>query len=168
MIIYQEKGEGLSHYLAANGVTLSEVYTKDLPTVWQANKDDETVNALIEAYNPWTYEKAKKLSEINNWLEDQVELILRDIPKVEQNSWHKQVAEARGLQPLSMLLGIAAGRGITVEELITKVLAKEQAFSDYYSLKQGERDRVETLVKAFPDAGDYHRLPELWALSCMA
>lgn len=166
MIEYIDKGAGLSDWLSSHGATLSEIYT-DGVAVLVSNKSDDEINALIRAYNPWPFEKAKKFAEINNWLQEQVELILSDIPKVEQNSWHKQVSEARGLQPLSMLLGIAAGRGIAVEELITKVLAKEKAFSDYYAAKQGERDRVETLIKALPDEGEYHRLPELWALSCM-
>lgn len=165
MINYIEKGEGLTKYLATFGITLSEVYT-DGKAVWECNVSADIVNAKIAEFNPWSFEKAKKLVEINEWLENQIELVLKDIPKVEQNSWHKQVSEARGLQPLSMLLGIAAGRGITVQELIAKVLAKEQAFSDYYAAKQGERDRVETLVKAFPDEGEYHRLPELWCLQC--
>lgn len=166
MITYQEKGEGLTVYLAEKGVTLSEVYTKGGPIVWQSNVDDETVNTLIEMYNPWSYEKNKKFAEINEWLENQIQLILKDIPESEQKSWPTQVLEARGLQPLLMLVGIANRRGITVEELKAKVLAKEQAFSDYYSLMQGERDRVETIVKAMPNEGDYHRLPELWALTC--
>lgn len=166
MINYQEKGEGLARYLASFDIELAEVYD-GVVVRWESNVSFELVNEKIESYNPWPYEKAKKFAEINQWLENQVELVLSDIPKVEQNSWHKQVAEARGLQPLSMLIGIAARRGISVQELVAKVLAKEKAFSDYYALMQGERDRVETLVKAFPDVGEYHRLPELWALSCM-
>lgn len=166
MIEYIDKGAGLSDWLSSHGATLSEIYT-DGVAVLVSNKSDDEINALIRAYNPWPFEKAKKFAEINNWLQDQVELILSDIPKVERDSWPTQVAEARGLQPLSMLIGIAARRGISAEELVTKVLAKEKAFSDFYADRQGERDRVETLVKGFPDEGDYHRLPELWALSCM-
>lgn len=161
MINYIEKGYGLHKYLAD-----LQYYLEEQDGVWICNKPDEEVNALIASYNPWPSEKAAKLVEINEWLENQIELVLKDIPKVEQNSWHKQVSEARGLQPLSMLLGIAARRGITVDLLIDKVLEKEKAFSDYYSLMQGERDRVETLVKAFPDEGSYELLPDLWALSC--
>ena len=166
MINYIEKGAGLSEWLSSHGATLSEIYTDGVP-VLVSNKSDAEINALIQSYNPWPFEKAKKFAEINNWLQEQVELVLSDIPKVERDSWHKQVSEARGLQPLSMLLGIAAGRGIPVQDLVAKVLAKEKAFSDYYATKQGERDRIETLIKALPDEGDYHRLPELWALSCM-
>lgn len=171
MINYIEKGEGLGKYLESFGITLSEVYTKTddgFKVEFVSNKPDEEVNQKIQEFNPWAFEKAKKFSEINNWLQDQVEYILSDIPKVERDSWPTQIAEARGLQPLSMLIGIALRRGIPVEDLIVKVLAKEKSFSDFYAEKQGERDRVETLVKSFPNEGDYHRLPELWALSCMA
>jgi hypothetical protein len=163
VINYTEKGFGLHKDLANKGVFIEQAQTGE----WVSNASDEYTNSLIEAYNPWPVEKAKKFAEINNWFESQVELVLKDIPKIEQNSWHKQVSEARGLQPLSMLIGIASVRGIPVEELVAKVLAKEEAFSNYYALKQGERDRVETLIKALPDEGEYHRLPELWALSCM-
>lgn len=165
MIVYTEKGAGLGEYLQSFGITLSEVYENGAAK-WESNAPDELVNAKIAEYNPWAVEKAKKFAEINDWLENQIQLVLSGIPKSEQASWPTQVAEARGVQPLSMLIGIASRRGISVEELKAKVLAKEQMFSDYYSVMQGERDRVETLVKAMPDDGEYHRLPELWALSC--
>lgn len=166
MINYIEKGDGLGKFLESFGITLSEVYEGGVAR-WESNVADELVNAKIAEYNPWAVEKAKKFAEINDWLENQIQLVLSGIPKSEQASWPTQVAEARGVQPVSMLIGIARRRGITVEELKTKVLAKEQMFSDYYSDMQGERDRVEALVKAFPNEGEYHRLPELWELSCM-
>lgn len=165
MIDYVEKGEGLSQFLASFEISLSEVYD-NAGVRWESNKPDEIVNAKIAEYNPWPFEKAKKFSEINQWLEDRVELILSSVPKVERDSWPTQVAEAHGIRPPSMLVGIAKRRGISVDELIAKVLIKEKAFSDYYADMQGERDRIESLVKAFPDEGDYHRLPELWALKC--
>lgn len=162
MINYIEKGNSLHDFLASH-----QCYLEERDGVWICNKSDEEVNSLIAAHNPWPSEKANKLAEINEWLENQIQLVLSGIPKSEQASWPTQVAEARGIQPVSMLVGIARRRGISVEELKAKVLVKEQMFSDYYSDMQGERDRVEALVKAFPNEGEYHRLPELWELSCM-
>lgn len=166
MINYIDKGEGLLQHLSSLGVF---IYWLDgnIQCVLPENMTVGGVNTIIQEYNPWPSEKAKKLIEINEWLETQIQLVLSGIPKSEQASWPTQVAEARGIQPISMLAGIARRRGISVEELKAKVLAKEQMFSDYYSDMQGERDRVEALVKAFPTEGEYHRLQELWALSCM-
>lgn len=165
MINYINKGDGLLKLLNNYGV-----YIYWLDGEIQCSKPDslsyEEVNSIIDGYNPWAYEKSMKLAEINAWLENQIQLILNAIPKSEQISWSIQVDEATGVKPLRMLLGIAQRRGISVETLIAKVLAKSEAFSDYYSLMQGERDRVEDLVKAFPDEGQYELLPDLWALSC--
>lgn len=175
MINYQEKGAGLGDYLASFNITLSEVYD-DGTVRWECSVPNgllidgktpaDVVNEKIEEYNPWATEKSKKFNEINEWLENQIALILSDIPQSERSSWPTQVAEARGLQPISMLASIARRRGITVDDLKAKVLYKEQLFSSYYGEMQGERDRIETLVKSFPDEGSYERLPELWSLHC--
>lgn len=161
MINYINKGNSLYDFL-----TSQQCYLEERDGVWICNKSDEEVNTLIASYNPWPVEKAAKLAEINEWLENQLQLVLSSIPKSEQTSWSIQVDEATGVKPLRMLLGIAQRRGIPVETLIAKVLAKSEAFSGYYSLMQGERDRVEDLVKAFPDEGQYELLPDLWALQC--
>lgn len=161
--IKQDLGYGLTEHLAAHGVLLVQ---RD--GAWIAEgATDEQAQALIDAYNPWPVEKARKLQEINDWFASQVAALTAGIPQAEKDSWPVQVNEAYGLRPLAMLPAMAAGRGISVEVLIEKVKAKAEAFSMYYGAIQGERDRVEDLIKSMPDAGEYHRLPELWGLKCM-
>lgn len=161
MISYIEKGAGLHEFLTANGVLL-----ENCDGGWIANQPAETVNALIDSYNPWPVEKAAKLAEINEWFESAVAQLTAGTTQGERDSWSVQVNEAYGIRPIAMLAAMADARGIPVEELIQRVKAKAEAFATYYGAIQGRRDALEDQVKAFPDAGDYHRLPELWALSC--
>lgn len=161
MINYIEVGYGLHEFLNSNGV-----YLEQLDGVWTANVPDADVNALIEQYNPWPVEKAKKLEEINNWFKNAVAQLTAGIPQEEKDSWATQVNEANGIIPLQMLPVMANARGITVEELIQRVKTKAGLFAQYYGAIQGKRDAVEDAIKALPDSGELHRLPELWGLSC--
>lgn len=161
MINFVDKGFGLFVYLEKNGVFLEE-----LDGVWTSPSNHDLVNQLIDEYNPWPTEKAKKLAEINEWLENQLQLVVAGIPESEQKSWPTQVDEAYGKRPLRMLLKIAEMRGITTEALIAKVKAKAEAFEDYYGTMQGLRDKAEQQIKSMPDSGEFHRLPELWAIKC--
>lgn len=161
MINFIDKGFGLFLHLEKNGVHLEQLDGK-----WISNAPDDLVNQLIAEYNPWPTEKAKKLAEINEWLEEQLQLVVAGIPESEQKSWPTQVDEANGKRPLRMLLKIAEMRGITTELLVAKVKAKAEAFEDYYSTMQGLRDRAEQQIKSMPDSGEFHRLPELWAIKC--
>lgn len=124
------------------------------------------VQALIDNYNPWPYEKANKLKEINEWFKAAVAQLTAGIPQEEKDSWATQVNEANGIIPLQMLPVMAQARGITVEELIQRVKTKAGLFAQYYGAIQGKRDAVEDAIKALPDNGELHRLPELWSLSC--
>lgn len=124
------------------------------------------VQALIDGYNPWPFEKANKLKEINEWFKAAVAQLTAGIPQEEKDSWATQVNEANGIIPLQMLPVMAQARGITVEELIQRVKTKAGLFAQYYGAIQGKRDAVEDAIKALPDSGELHRLPELWGLSC--
>ncbi len=125
------------------------------------------VQALVDGYNPWPYEKANKLTEINEWFKAAVAQLTAGIPQEEKDSWATQVNEANGIIPLQMLPVMASARGITVEELIQRVKTKAGLFAQYYGAIQGKRDAVEDAIKSLPDSGELHRLPELWSLSCM-
>lgn len=162
MINYIELGIGLHEHLASEGVILEQAQSGE----WQANASDERVNNLIASYNPWAVEKAKKLSEINEWLEDQLQLVVAGIPDSEQKSWPTQVDEAYGKRPLRMLIRIAAARGVSTDELIAKVKANAEAYDDRYGELQGLRDKAKQLIKSMPDSGEFNRLPELWAIKC--
>lgn len=162
MINYVEKGFGLHEHLASEGVYLEQSQDGG----WQANASDERVNNLIASYNPWPTEKAKKLLEINDWFQSEVEKLTAGTTQAERDSWSVQVDEAYGIRPVVMLSAMAEARGITLESLILKVKAKAELFSIKYGSLQGVKDALEDKVKAFPDAGELNRLQELWALKC--
>lgn len=162
MINYIELGVGLHEHLANEGVYLEQSQDGK----WQANASDERVNNLIALYNPWGAEKAKKLLEINSWFQSEVEKLTAGTAQVERDSWSVQVSEAYGYRPISMLAAMAEARGISVETLVMKVKAKAELFSVLYGSLQGAKDALEDKVKALPNEGELHRLPELWALKC--
>ncbi len=161
MIQFQDKGFSLFLHLEKNGVFLEQLDGK-----WVANAPDELVNQLIDEYNPWAAEKNKKLIEINDWFRDEVEKLTAGTTQAERDSWAVQISEAYGQRPISMLSAMAQARGIEVETLVMKVKVKAELFSVVYGGLQGAKDALEDRVKAMPDDGEYHRLPELWALKC--
>jgi len=161
MIQFQDKGFSLFLHLEAKGVFLEQLDGK-----WIANAPDELVNQLIDEYNPWAYEKAAKVKEVNEWLSAKVSAITADVTQEEKDSWPTQASEANGLEPISLLESMAHARGITIEDMISKVKRKQAMYKQLYGSLQGEKDRVLDLVKTFPVEGEYHRLPELWALKC--
>jgi len=161
MINFQDKGFSLFLHLEAKGVFLEQLDGK-----WIANAPDELVNKLIDEYNPWGAEKAKKIAEINDWFRDEVEKLTAGTTQAERDSWAVQISEAYGQRPISMLAAMANARGIEVETLVMKVKVKAELFSVLYGRLQGAKDALEDKVKAMPNDGDYHRLPELWALKC--
>jgi len=162
MINYSELGIGLHEYLAKEGVFLEQSQSGE----WLSNASDERVNNLIAAYNPWGASKAKKLIEINDWFQAEVEKLTAGTTQAERDSWSVQVSEAYGYRPISMLAAMAQARGIEVETLVMKVKAKAELFSVLYGRLQGAKDALEDKVKALPDAGELHRLTELWAIKC--
>lgn len=164
MINYVELGIGLHEYLASEGVFLEQSQDGK----WQANASDERVNNLIAAYNPWPVEKAKKLDEVNQWLIDESASLVKSRPDIEQKSWSTQVAEAFGLMPLALLPSLAAERGVTVAELVEKVKQNHSAYYEAYGKLQGKRDNAKAAIKSLPDAGEFHRLQELWDIKCTA
>lgn len=165
MINYTNKGDGLIKHLASLGVLLIWV-DGEMHCHLPPELTDNDVNAVIDAYNPWPAEKAAKLEEINKWFEDATAQLVAGIPDIEQKSWPQQLNEAYGVRPLSMLLSMAEGRGISVESLIAKIKHKADQYNQFYGYLQGKRDAVEDQIKAMPDSGQIERLPELWALSC--
>jgi hypothetical protein len=164
MINYIEKGYGLHQYLSS-----LQCYLEEQDGVWICNKPDEEVNALIDSYNPWSKEKAAKFAEIDVDFQHYIDSLTAGWPEGEIKTWNKQESEALALQSnpqaatptLSM---IALQRGISVSDLASRVLRDAAAFSQASGYYVGLRHKARQLVQAFPDAGDYHRLPELWSI----
>ncbi|MFY8062541.1 MAG: hypothetical protein ACOVN2_02425 [Usitatibacteraceae bacterium] len=162
VIIPRELGYGLTLHMQARGWFLYQDQTGRF--VCEGEGDDP--QRLIDEYNPWPYEKAAKLAELNAWFESAVAQLTAGTTQSERDSWPVQVNEAYGIRPLAMLPAMASARGITTAQLIEKVKAKAEAFAAYYGAIQGRRDAIEDQIKAFPDAGELHRLPDLWAIKC--
>lgn len=165
MINYAPKGDGMLKYLSDRGIF---IYWID--GVLQCDKPESVtaseVNELIAAYNPWPSEKAAKLAEVGAWFIEATDQLIANVPQVERDSWPVQVNEAYGIRPLSMLVGMAEERGITVDALIERVKVKAELYALNYGRIQGRRDALEDLIKAFPDEGQIERLPDLWAVKC--
>jgi len=162
MISYIEKGIGLHDLLSKEGVQLEQLQSGE----WVSTASDERTNSLIASYNPWPVEKAKKLLEINSWLQGEIEKLTAGTTQAERDSWPVQVDEAYGIRPVVMLSAMAESRGIALEALILKVKAKAELFATKYGSLQGAKDALEDKVKALPNAGELNRLQELWAIKC--
>lgn len=164
MINYVEKGYSMHQWLASQGV---ELWQRGFD--WVSNVPDETVNALIEQYNPWPAEKAAKFAEIDADFEAAVSALTAGWPQHEIQTWSKQEAEARALaadssSPTPMLATIAATRGLTVAELAQRVIRDADAFTNASAYYVGLRHKARQMVQSLPDSGDINRLPELWAI----
>ena len=160
--ITQDLGYGLTEYMVAQGWGFYQ--NQDGEYVCEGGEGDP--QPLIDAYNPWPFEKAAKLAEINTWFTAAVEQLTAGSTERERESWDTRVLEAYGLRPLAMLRSMAAQRGISLDDLVSKVKAKAELYAEHYGSIQGRRDAVEDMIKTFPDEGPTDRLPELWALKC--
>ncbi len=156
-------GYGLTDYLLGHGWYLYQNQNGEF--ICEGSGDNP--QSLIDSYNPWGVEKAKKIKEVNKWFSERVSLLTSDIDQEEKNSWPTQANEANGIEPLDLLIDMSAARGITIEQMVEKVKRKQKMYKKAYAKLQGEKDRVLDLVKAMPDEGELHRLPELWSLKCM-
>lgn len=165
MINYIEKGFDLHTHLSENGCLIEQ----QQDGTWTSNLSDEDTNNLMESYNPWVKEKANKFAEIDKDFQRYIDGLTAGWPEGEIKTWNKQEAEALALQsnPQAItptLTMIATQRGLTVPELASRVLRDATAFSQASGYYVGLRHKARQLVQALPDAGDYHRLPELWSI----
>lgn len=166
MIQYIEKGAGLFDFLYANGVHL---YQLDGVWVYEGAKTIDEVNQLIQTYNPWPVEKAKKMEEINLDFSKAVDWLVHGSTSDERNSWAIQEREAVGWladnsYPIPALTVLASSRGIPVDILAQKVVEKANLYKQYYFTFQGMRDKAEDAIKGLPNDGEIERLAELQAI----
>lgn len=141
--------------------------------LWQAEKArrEKAAAEAAEEYNSLANTKARKLAEINAACDAALAALTASYPSSELLTFDKQEAEARALladpeAATPFLTPLAAARGMTVEELAQKVIAKADAFtaaSGYViGLRQKDEDRlkaaqtVEDVAAIVPD----YRLPE--------
>lgn len=165
MINYIEKGHGLHMFLRSLGI---ELFEKD--GIWvQLNSTDDEVNALIQDYNPWTTAKQEKLDEIDADFTVATNALTAGWPEHEIKTWSKQEAEARAYLADSssftpMLTNIANQRGLTVQELSTRVIQDADAFTAASGYYVGLRHKARQRVQAFSENDDISLLPELLSI----
>ena len=96
--------------------------------------------------------RAEKLSEINAACDAALASLTATYPERELFSFERQEREARSLiagdaSDTAHITAIAKGRGIPVEELAQKIVAKADAFSVASGMLIGHRQALETKVE---------------------
>lgn len=96
--------------------------------------------------------KREKLNEINDKCDAALATLTATYPERELLSFDKQEAEARALvagdsSNVAHITAIATARGITVDELAQKIIAKADAFSVASGKIIGHRQALETQVE---------------------
>jgi hypothetical protein len=94
-----------------------------------------------------------KRQEINRAYEDELNVILKNYPEVETKTWDKQESEARtwladNTAPTPLLTGIANARGLTLVELVPRVIAKADAWLQLSGAATGKRQALEGQIEA--------------------
>ncbi len=142
--------------------------------VWQAEKErlDRAAAEAAEEYNSLANTKARKLAEINAACDAALAALTAGYPSSELLTFDKQEAEARALladpeAATPFLTPLAAARGMTVEELARKVIAKADAFTTasghVIGLRQKDEDRL-TVAQTVEDVAAIvpeYRMPEV-------
>lgn len=105
----------------------------------------------------------RKLAEINAASNQPLAGIRREYPQFEIDTWPDQEAEARAWiadnsAVTPTLSGIAAERGVTVAELVPKVIEKADLYRPTATAVIGKRQRLEDAIKAAEKAGDREAL----------
>ena len=99
--------------------------------------------------------KAAKLAQINEGCQSALAALTPTYPEKELLTFERQEREARALlagdgSDVAHITAIASGRGIPVEELARKIVAKADAFSLASGLLIGQRQRYEDLLEDAP------------------
>lgn len=159
-------GYGLTEYVENIGYSLCQ-----RGTTWHLDGPNTAAEAqaIVDLYNPWPVEKARKLAEIDGDFNAATDGMTAGWPQHEIQTWNKQEAEARAFivdpnTPTPMLSTIAATRGLTVAELAQRVIRDANAFTSASAYYVGLRHKARQLVQSMPDSGYAERLPELFAI----
>lgn len=119
-----------------------------LRLVAQADWQPDPQAALAKA-------KAAKLHDAAEAAQAFIEQVagLSAVPQFERDSWGQQAAEVRAWTdnpdtPTPILAGIAKARGVPLEMLLRKALAKTQAFAALTASVAGQRQAIEDRINA--------------------
>lgn len=99
--------------------------------------------------------KLRKLADINALCDADLDAFSRTYPAGEVQSWSQQVKEAEALAvdpaaPAPLLAAIAAERGITLEDLASRVHVKMAAYAQLSGALIGRRQAAEDQIEAAP------------------
>lgn len=100
--------------------------------------------------------KAEKLTEINASFNQQMRVVIGNVPDYEIASWSKQETQARAYQLDNSALtpqldNLAAMRGITKADLVTRIIAKADLFACISGTLIGKRQGLEDELDALPE-----------------
>lgn len=104
--------------------------------------------------------KAAKLDELNVACDAAVTQLMVKYPEAEVLSWPQQIKEAEAVlvkgaeAQAPMLEAIASARGLTVDDLAQRVLAKMQAYSHLSGALFGARQAAEDAIEAAAELAD--------------
>lgn len=114
----------------------------------------EAAKAVAKPAPPRNLEAVKrdKLREINDAYSREVVTITRDYPEAEQMTWDRQEREARewmadNAADTPYIDALAASRGLDKQELVTRILAKSDAWIAASASYTGKRQRLEKQVE---------------------
>lgn len=102
--------------------------------------------------------KAAKLAELADACGARMAAIKAGYPQDEISTWDKQESEAReykrtgGTAPTPLLSALSSARGVTLADLVDRVIAKADAFATISGATIGKRQKYEDQVVAATDA----------------
>ena len=113
--------------------------------------------------------KAAKLAQINEGCQSALAALTSTYPEKELLTFERQEREARALlagdgSDVAHITAIASGRGIPVEELARKIVAKADAFSLASGLLIGQRQKWEDMLKNAKTKEDVTAIQPVYSL----
>lgn len=128
-------------------------------------------SVVIEPYSPlssFTDVAAAKLREINAYCDAEVAALAAKYPDTEVLSWYRQEREARELQAdpqasTPLIDNIAAQRGITREDLASRIITKADDYALEAGAAIGRRQALEDQIEAVAARFKAHEITEAQA-----
>lgn len=107
-----------------------------------------------------TAAKAARLQRINAETDNLLKELSAQYPEREVLSWDQQLLEAQNAEaPRPLLQALATARGVELDELSQRVLAKAQQYALASGTILGVRQRLEDLLDAAQTQADLHQVP---------
>lgn len=159
---YRASGYFVSVQVAGGSVEIPACFQRDMQFIGQADLPPADDAVLVKL-------KEEKLSQILAASDAAMAALSSRFSYHEKLSWPKQEQEAKALQldlaaPAPLLRVMASSRGITLEALQAKVLAKVQAFEAAAALILGTQQRYEDEVAAATTTDDVYQIVPVFDL----